>query len=172
MLRLHIVLQGGGANVVTLMAAAKALEKLEADKKVKVISVTGVSAGAIAACMLASPHKMDIHRKLTMASGEAIIKKFNIEVPEERTKIWMPFASKKMGVDQDIFKFLEYLAKGNTLLSEDDMRGFFDTVFAIDSDFSTLGHLKKPTLITATDLRTQSRVHHSCLLYTSDAADE
>jgi predicted acylesterase/phospholipase RssA len=52
--KVQIAFQGGGARLACLMAAAEVLKEFETDGKVEITAITGVSAGAIAACMLAS----------------------------------------------------------------------------------------------------------------------
>lgn len=52
--KLQVVFQGGGARLCSLMAAAEATQELQKEGLITVTRVAGTSAGAIAACMLAS----------------------------------------------------------------------------------------------------------------------
>ena len=51
--RLQLAIQGGGAKIVSLLAAMEVVEKLEADKLIKITRIAGTSAGAIVACLYA-----------------------------------------------------------------------------------------------------------------------
>lgn len=52
---IQIVFQGGGARLACLMATVSVLKKLQQDEVIEITAIGGASAGAIAACMLASP---------------------------------------------------------------------------------------------------------------------
>ena len=52
--KVQVALQGGGAKLVTLLAAAEILERFHDSGEITITRVAGTSAGAIAACILAS----------------------------------------------------------------------------------------------------------------------
>jgi predicted acylesterase/phospholipase RssA len=58
--RLQLAIQGGGAKIVSLLAAMEVVEKLEADKLIKVTRIAGTSAGAIVACLYAAKVPMSL----------------------------------------------------------------------------------------------------------------
>lgn len=70
---LNCIFQGGGAKLVTLMAAAEALEELEKEEVIKVREVAGTSAGSIAAFAFARSEATEIIRhKMKNAANDVI----------------------------------------------------------------------------------------------------
>lgn len=55
--KIQVVFQGGGARLACLMAVAEVLKQFEREKRIEITAIAGVSAGAVAACMLASKEK-------------------------------------------------------------------------------------------------------------------
>jgi len=58
--KLQLAIQGGGAKIVSLLAAMEVVEKLEADKVIKVTRIAGTSAGAIVGCLYAGKVPMSL----------------------------------------------------------------------------------------------------------------
>jgi predicted acylesterase/phospholipase RssA len=54
--QIQVVVQGGGAKLVCLMAVADVLQTYQANNKTEITRTAGSSAGAIAAVMLATDH--------------------------------------------------------------------------------------------------------------------
>lgn len=61
--RLQLAIQGGGAKIVALLAALEVVQKLEADKKIKVTRIAGTSAGAIVGSLFAAGVPMSLVRQ-------------------------------------------------------------------------------------------------------------
>ena len=59
MRKVNIAFQGGGARLVSLIAAAHAISELEKSKVIEVGAVSGSSAGSLAALLLASGADFD-----------------------------------------------------------------------------------------------------------------
>src|SRR5262245_57623104 len=52
-LRLQLAIQGGGAKIVSLLAAAEYIQGLQRNKKIQLARIAGTSAGVIVGCLLA-----------------------------------------------------------------------------------------------------------------------
>ncbi len=75
--KFQISFQGGGARIAALLAAAEALQELEADGKIEVTNIAGTSAGAIVGACLASRHPIDeIRTQLHGDRGAGLIGAF------------------------------------------------------------------------------------------------
>lgn len=75
-IRVRVVVQGGGAKLMVLMAAMEAVEDLAtaSDPGLRVTMVAGTSAGSIAGAMLASPIPMRRFRERLNAHGQRRVK--------------------------------------------------------------------------------------------------
>lgn len=144
MLKLKIVLQGGGANLVTLMAAASVLEELQDEKVVKVTKVVGVSAGAITACMLSSSTRIDEYRGRVVASGSDLLKHFALKIdPMSRFSI-----ANKMIWGRPIFK-------------EKHLKTFLENIFVKQTNGAKMfDNLDITTVIVASDIRYLEKVQY------------
>ena len=144
MLKLKIVLQGGGANLVTLMAAASVLEELEGEKIIEVSKVVGVSAGAITACMLSSKTRIDEYRGRVVTSGSSMLKHFTLKIdPMSRVSI----ANKMIW--------------GRPLFKEKHLRTFLDNIFVKQTNgIDKFDKLEIPTVIVASSLRHLEKVQY------------
>jgi predicted acylesterase/phospholipase RssA len=61
-LNVQLAIQGGGAKLVTLIAAMEAVQDLQADGLIKVTRVAGASAGALVGCLFAAGIRMSTLR--------------------------------------------------------------------------------------------------------------
>lgn len=75
-LKIQLAIQGGGAKICALIAAAEALQELEKNGKIQITRLAGTSAGAIVACFLApkEPPVSAIRQRL-IDLGEAELRK-------------------------------------------------------------------------------------------------
>ena len=140
--KIRVVFQGGGARVTTLLAAAEALEELE--DQFTVDRVIGTSAGAIAACVYASPESVKSHISTMLAVGAATIK--NFELGPNFPIIGRPWLTSKV-------------LAGHSVFDEKHVMKFFDEVL-VDSDGQTIKKMRFPTCIVASDLENREKVTH------------
>ena len=82
-MEISIAYQGGGAKVIELMAAALACQAKETAGKIKVIRVSGASAGAIAAAM----HATDCDIARVMAQAEDLKREVHRHFPPDKQKL-------------------------------------------------------------------------------------
>ncbi len=137
MLQVKIVFQGGGAKLVTLMAAASAIKELEEDKEFTITKIVGTSAGAIVACMLASGLPLETYRERVRTAGNELIKHFSTRLPQ--------------------FPLMIKLWAGGTVLNENMLRLFFSKVFNEQNEGKQeialeCGSFRIPTIVIASDI--------------------
>ena len=145
-LNLKLVFQGGGANLVSLMAAASVIEDLEKRGLVNVVSVAGVSAGAIVACMLSSRTTIDTYRLRILSASEEYLPKFKLKTKSSFQRL----------------KIARDLIKGNPLFKESDLKQFFNEVFVKpDESFERFENFRIPTKIIASDLDYKEKLSYT-----------
>lgn len=147
MLHVKIVIQGGGAKLVTLMAAASVIKELENEKEIKITKIVGTSAGAIVACMLASNLPIEAYRERVQKAGNELIKNFSI-------KKWKKLA------------LMIKLLAGGRVLKEEMLRLFFRKVFngqtpGDNESELDLASLRMPTIIIASNLTRSEKMAYS-----------
>lgn len=143
MITLRVVFQGGGAKLATLMAAANAIRELEKERRVKIQSIAGTSAGSIVACMLAAERPYGEFREAVKRAGAEVID--SLRLPGRLRAMWKVY-------------------RGSPLLSESTLRRFLNEVFGQSSPpIRRLRDLKCQTTVVATDLR-----HREKILFRSD----
>lgn len=134
MLKLQVVFQGGGAKLVTLMAAAEILEELQSRNVIKVTRVVGTSAGGIVACMLSSRKKISEYRELVKESGPEAIASLG-KIP------WKPILYKR-------------IIGGKPLMSENVIRSFFRDIFTKGiTNVEYLRDLQTNTILITSNIR-------------------
>jgi predicted acylesterase/phospholipase RssA len=137
MLTIKVVFQGGGAKLVTLMAAASVLQDLESKGELRVQRVVGVSAGSIAACMLASQHPWDNLRLRTAEAGRTVVNRVD-RMPSVLGALWKAY-------------------RGVPFLPEEALRDFCTAVFhgiqIQGQPLEHLGQLRIPTSIITSSVR-------------------
>ena len=146
MLHIKVVFQGGGAKLVTLMAAASVIRDLESEGQVQVVKTVGVSAGSIAACMLASRHPWDNLRLQALQAGTSLLGDFG-RVDLSVKTAWKVY-------------------RGRPLLPETALRTFVRSVFSSievkdgtrDVPLERLGQLAVPVSIVAASVRHSEKV--------------
>ncbi|HDS0924014.1 TPA: patatin-like phospholipase family protein [Stenotrophomonas maltophilia] len=111
-MEVSVAYQGGGARVFELMVAAHACRALEQEKKLKIIRVSGSSAGAIAAAMFAT--ECDIERVVNGLAG--LESKVRRAFPESRLRM--------------VPSFLR-LAKGLPIYDEANVREILIDIFRL-----------------------------------------
>ena len=77
---IQVVFQGGGAKLCDLLAAAEAIEGLEKAGEIVIRRVAGTSAGAIAACLLASGQSIESVRERLRATGNRHLSRINTKL--------------------------------------------------------------------------------------------
>lgn len=157
MIKVKVVFQGGGAKLVTLMAAASVLQDLELAREIKIERVVGVSAGAIAACMLASRHPLENYRLRAKDAGGKVMDQIE-------------------NFPKTLSLFLKTYS-GRPLLPEKALRDFCRNVFSVNvpnkSKPETIEQLERiGQLPIAISIVTASVRHTEKIVYHSDRDDQ
>ena len=134
---LNVVFQGGGAKLVTLLAAAEALQNLENDAVCTIEEIRGVSAGAIVAAMVASGDDIVGFRGVLLKEVPRSLRYFQLKA-RLITLAWRAY-------------------RGKALLPEKKMKDIFVKLFA----GKTLKQLKKPIRILTAELPEGKRKTYS-----------
>ena len=74
--KMQLAIQGGGARLALLMAAASPIQKLIRDEKIELTRVVGTSAGAIVAAFLAADVDIETFREVLLARREELLRSF------------------------------------------------------------------------------------------------
>jgi predicted acylesterase/phospholipase RssA len=69
---IHVVFQGGGARFMALLAAAEALQELQTTNDLRIASVSGTSAGSLAAAMVATNQPIDRFKSRIKMGGTLV----------------------------------------------------------------------------------------------------
>jgi predicted acylesterase/phospholipase RssA len=112
----QLVLQGGGAKLIALLAAMEAVEELEAQGRIAVTRLCGTSAGAIAACLFAARVPMKEARKSFESHFKGKIKDL-FPIPSNKSFLYSTYKEKTIWETEPILKFLETIF-GNKKLAE------------------------------------------------------
>ncbi len=142
-IRVRVVVQGGGAKLVVLMAAMEALEDLarDADRKLEPTMVAGTSAGSIAGAMLASPIPMRRFRERLNARGQQRVEAVFL-ARWKAAQFWRALRGRPFLAEQELSDLLVELFRA------EDGRG---------RPISHFRDLPVPMRIVATDLRNAER---------------
>jgi predicted acylesterase/phospholipase RssA len=132
-LSLQFVFQGGGAKLVALIAAAHAVYEQAPKLGFNISRVSGTSAGAIAACILASKEDPAIFR-------HTILRHANMYLP----KIEKPI---------NAVLSLWHAWRGDALYDAREYREFLRAIFETAAKITHMNQLKIPTSVYATDIR-------------------
>jgi len=127
------------------MAAASVLEELQDEKIIDIEGIVGVSAGAIAACMLSSETRIDTYRGRVRDIGVKYIPHFSV-----KTETWM-----------QRWKIIKKVINGDAIFDEKKLLAFFHEIF-VDQDkkVETFDCLKIPTTIIASNLQEQEKISY------------
>jgi predicted acylesterase/phospholipase RssA len=128
-IKIQIAFQGGGAKLCDLLAAAEAIQQLEALNKLEVTRVAGTSAGAIVACAYATKQPLSTFVERLTNLG-----------PKHLPKIGTPAFTIRNAVK---------VWRGNPMLDEGPLRELLADLF---KDYPTLETLRLPPFIVAADL--------------------
>ncbi len=129
--KIQLALQGGGAKILCLIAALKAIEELETDNKLKVTRIVGTSAGAIAGALYATKIPMgEILTWFESENGKNVLKKLNIKEKSKseskfKLKIQKMFDSLK--ILPSLFKFYY----GREIIKQDILKDVLKSLFLI-----------------------------------------
>ncbi|MBV8842273.1 MAG: patatin-like phospholipase family protein [Bryobacterales bacterium] len=138
-IKLQLAMQGGGAKIVALMAAVRAVQDLESAGVIKITRVAGTSAGAIVACMFAAGIDMNSARKqLESIFRDGFGQHFP---PAGPLKLYQLSRGKRLWDTQPIRKALTEI---------------FKTCGKVD-----FGQLRIPATVVASDLTTSARMDYS-----------
>lgn len=123
-LQIQLAFQGGGAKIVSLLAAAEKVQELHGSGQLRVTRVAGTSAGAIAACLLASGEPLSGVRAQLQ------------RLPGSEWKKLLPAISRSRALWQ--------LLRDDPFWEVQPLRDFLGTFFDAKG-LRTLGDLKKKT---------------------------
>jgi predicted acylesterase/phospholipase RssA len=138
----QLVFQGGGAKLSALLAAAGAVQEMQTEGLINVTGVSGTSAGAIAAAILATGLPVGDFRNRLRDRGERYLSYINADVG--RLRIGFAFA------------------RGQPFLSEAGFRKVLWDLFGHDKGrIESFGQLKIPLTVVASDIRNGQRVTYS-----------
>jgi predicted acylesterase/phospholipase RssA len=139
---IHLVFQGGGAKLSALLAAAATVQDMQTEGLVNVTRVSGTSAGAIAAAILATGLPVGDFRNRLRDRGEKYLKLLNADVGKIRIGL--------------------ALARGQPFLSEAGFRKVLWDLFDHDKGrIDSFDQLKIPLSVVAADIRNGRRVTYS-----------
>jgi predicted acylesterase/phospholipase RssA len=114
----QLVLQGGGAKLIALLAAMEAVEELEAQGRIAVTRLCGTSAGAIAACLFAARVPMKEARKSFDSHFKGKIKDL-FPIPSNKSFLLSTYREQTIWRTEPILKFFEAIFKNTTLADLD-----------------------------------------------------
>lgn len=141
--KVKVVFQGGGANLVSLMAAASVLEDLRSEKFIEITKLVGVSAGAITACMLASDTRLETYRSRIKDIGPRFIPHFRLNTQSKPSQV----------------KLLYKIINGKPLFNEQKLNEFFNAIFVDhESKVDSFDKLEIPTSIIASNLLKREKI--------------
>ena len=113
-LPVQLVLQGGGAKLIALLAAMEAVEELEAQGRIEVTRLSGASAGAIAACLFAARVPMKQARKSFESHFKGKIQEL-FPIPTNKSFLWRTYQEKSIWELEPVLKFFEDMFENRTL---------------------------------------------------------
>lgn len=139
MIPVKVAFQGGGAKLVTLIAAADALRDLANEGTIKIEVIAGASAGSLAACMLATDMPFDRQIEIIRKSGPTLLKELG---------------NAKGATPNRLVQIIQ----GKPLLKEAALRQLIKNLFYGDGQKSiTLNDLKIPVHITLSDVHSRKK---------------
>lgn len=149
----RIAFQGGGANFITLLGAAKAVYDLHSDEDVDftINMLAGTSAGSIVAAILATNLDPEIVRNHLKNNGKQRLNRI-VKIPKKSRVFPTALAwGKKAGL----------MAAGNPFLNYDDLKEFISEILGLKGvpHDAPLANVSIPLLATTTDLK-RGRVKH------------
>lgn len=130
-MRLGVIFQGGGAKLVSLLAAAEVLESLE-DENIEVVAVAGTSAGALAAFALASRTDATQFRVKARAAGERVLPLVAKEMTSRYSMLWRAIRGYPLVSES----FLEDFVKDFTAGCETYLKEASRSLYVCSSDLS------------------------------------
>ena len=150
---IQLVLQGGGAKLIALLAAMEAVEELEAAGRIVVTRLCGTSAGAIAACLFAARVPMAKARKSFENHFKGKIDKL-FPIPSNKSFLLKTYQEQTIWQTGPILKFFQEIFQSKTL-SELGV-----PAAVVVSDLSNT----KPLVLSSWDKETQGRSVADALL--------
>jgi predicted acylesterase/phospholipase RssA len=142
-LRLQLAIQGGGAKICALLAAAECVQELVNQKQLEITRLAGTSAGSIVACLLAAGVPIGEVRQRLRSMGKGGFQK--LFPPLAPWKMWALFLS------------------GNPFWDTKPLQKLLAEFFN-QRGFSTLGDIREKTgkrvLITASDITNARRLDY------------
>jgi predicted acylesterase/phospholipase RssA len=145
----QLVLQGGGAKLIALLAAMQGVEELEAQGRIAVTRLCGTSAGAIAACLFAARVPMKEARKSFESHFKGKVKEL-FPIPSNKSFLLSTYHEKTIWRTEPILKFFEAIFKNMTLAEVGD---FGIPTAIVVSDLSNT----KPLILSSWDNLTRGR---------------
>ena len=132
-LRFQLALQGGGAKIVGLLAAAEHLQELQKDGHIEITRIAGTSAGALVGALLAGAISIPAVVAGLREKGEKGLREL---VPMNRPHFWWT------GTDPTLAALLFNLRQGQPLLNVAPLTTYLKKLFA-DQEVSVFADLKK-----------------------------
>ena len=129
--KIQLAIQGGGAKIVSLLAAAEAIQGLEERNQLKVTRFAGTSAGAIVACLLAG----------------------GVRVSDLRTRVFQDLGAelKRAFPARGKVRSIYRVTRGKPLYHSDSLRRVLEMLFD-GSGITQMKDLQRPVFITAANI--------------------
>lgn len=150
---IQLVLQGGGAKLIALLAAMEAVEELEAAGRIAVTRLCGTSAGAIAACLFAARVPMAKARKSFENHFKGKIQKL-FPMPDNKSFLWKTYQEQTIWQTGPLLAFFQEIFQNKTLAE------LGVPAAVVVSDLSNT----KPLVLSSWDEETQGRSVADALL--------
>lgn len=136
---IRVVFQGGGARLSALLAAADAIQEFSANRQIPINRVAGTSAGAIAACLLATKIPISKFREQIRVIGKNYIEK----IFPKRSVFWC------------VINVFRGKPIGNRALFREFIKKIFEVT---DPEIISIDKLPIGVFIIATDILNKRRV--------------
>lgn len=145
--KIQLAIQGGGAKICDLLAAAEVVEKLSADAEIEVSRLAGTSAGAIIASMLAAAKPAATLKETLIREGTGYLASI---VPAHVANVIRPATRRLRRVTRPyhILRILFRVFSGHPLFEEEQLRTFLEEVFGA----LTMKQLRIETFLVAADI--------------------
>jgi NTE family protein len=148
--RLQLAFQGGGARLAVLLAAAEAIQALEAEGLIRVTRIAGTSAGAIVGAFLAADLPIcRIRQALASKDGEELLAQF-------------PFPSGSLRR----LRVIERIVRGKPIWSDEPLRKWLSTLFRMLGNAS--GRVTRELLVVSASLADGAAINHRFIPHPSD----
>lgn len=140
--RLQLAFQGGGARLAVLLAAAEAIQTLEAQGMIRVTRIAGTSAGAMVGAFLAANLPISgVRLALSSSAGEELLREFPV-----------PKGSLSK------LRVLARLVRGKPIWSDDPLRKWLSLIF--ESLGRPNGNVSRELIVVSASLADGAAIKH------------